>query len=124
YIAENIQANPEQIEESEPKRTQEDIQKELQTIRRRKKKWQLAYAEDVITLEELRERTAEDTQREKELLKELETLEEPPPTPEFDKRELIDRLQKLELIWANATRRERKEILQSFFSRLVIDADM
>ncbi|MFO7295701.1 MAG: recombinase family protein [Clostridia bacterium] len=124
YIAENIQADPEQIEEPEPERTREDIQKELQTIRRRKKKWQLAYAEDVITLEELRERTAEDTQREKELLKELETLEESPSTPELDKEELIERLKQLEYIWANATRRERKEILHSFFSRLVIDADM
>lgn len=123
YIAENIQADPEQIEEPEPVRTQEDIQKELQAIRRRKKKWQLAYAEDVITLEELRERTAEDTQREKELLKELETLEESPSTPELDKEELIERLKQLEYIWANTTRRERKEILHSFFSRLVIDAD-
>ena len=124
YIAENIQADPGQIEEPEPKRTREDIQKELQIIKRRKKKWQLAYAEDVITLEDLRERTAEDTQREKELLEELETLEEPPPTPEFDKKEFIDRLHRLEFIWANATRRERKEIIHSFFSRLIIDADM
>jgi len=53
----------------------------------------------------------------------LETLEESPSTPELDKEELIERLKQLEYIWANTTRRERKEILHSFFSRLVIDAD-
>src|SRR5690606_9856825 len=40
------------------------LDREMEDIRKRKKKWQLAFANDAITLEDLKERTQEENVRE------------------------------------------------------------
>ncbi|WP_054712864.1 recombinase family protein [Bacillus sp. JCM 19041] len=51
------------------------IRKQLQSIKDRKKKWQMAYADDVISLEDLREYTNQDRKRHEELENELLSVE-------------------------------------------------
>jgi Flagellar motor component len=52
----------------------EQLERELEEIKRRKRKWQMAFANDVITLDELRERMAEERAREEAIMQHLSQL--------------------------------------------------
>lgn len=109
-------------ESSSEDEKREEITREIKSIQKKRKKWQLAYAEDVITLDELRERTQEDRIQEENLQKKL--LELPvKKAPALSKDEFLESLKDLSGIWKEADRYERKEIIHSLFKRLVVAKD-
>jgi len=99
----------------------ESLKKELEQIKRRKKKWQLAYADDAITLEELKERTSEDNQRETELLEEIRSIPEHTET-RLTKEEIVNQLSKVREVWENTDDEKAKKIfLREIFESITIN---
>ncbi|PTM58337.1 recombinase family protein [Desmospora activa] len=96
------------------------IESELDRIKRRRRKWQEAFAADIITLEELKERTQEDRAREEEL---KTKLTKQPETPRVTLEEFKEAIQDLRKVWPQATATERKQIIRTLFSEIVIDRD-
>lgn len=106
--------------QGEIKPDEKSIRTELERIKKRRWKWQEAFAADAITLEELKERSEIDRQREAELKQQLEAQpEQPSITPE----EFREAIKDLESVWSVATARERKEIIQTLFAEIVIDRE-
>ena len=114
---------PEQEEKKETATRRRELEKQLDAIKKRRKKWQMAFAEDVITLDELRERMREEAEREEAILKELEELA-PGPTkePPLDKETFMSYVQDLTRLWPELERREQKELVNTIFRRIVIVA--
>ncbi|BCU81901.1 hypothetical protein JIR001_16840 [Polycladomyces abyssicola] len=100
-----------------------EIEAEIKRIKKRRRKWQEAFANDVITLEELRERTQEDREREELLKAELELIPQTAAPPRISRDELIEALKNLRYVWKRASRQERKEMIRGIFSRLVVDKE-
>nr|WP_302104908.1 recombinase family protein [Polycladomyces sp. WAk] len=121
WIAEDIE-KPEEEQETRisPQIRIKQIEAELERIKKRRKKWQEAYANDVITLEELRERTQEDRKREEQLKAELESIPQTETQPKISHDEFLEALKNLRYVWKHATRREQKEMIHSLFSMLAI----
>jgi site-specific DNA recombinase len=99
----------------------ESLQKELETISRRKKKWQLAYANDLMTLDELREHTEEDRIREEEINKQLESVPQKTKTY-LSKEEITNALQHLRENWHKIQNVKAKKLfIQEAFEYLTIN---
>lgn len=96
------------------------IKNELKRIQERKKKWQIAYANEVITLEDLRERTKEDKLMEDELRKQLEELEKRLENT-VDTEQLIESLRDFRSNWELAEPHEKKSLLQILVKTITID---
>lgn len=96
------------------------IKNELQRIHERKKRWQLAYADGVITLEDLRERTKEDKAREEELRKQLEELEQSLEKT-YEPQMLLELLRDLRNNWDAAEPNEKKTMLQIIVKSITVD---
>lgn len=111
---------PEPADKSPSDRIKE-IEAELERLKKRKRKWQEAFANDVISLEELRERTQEDREREQQLKAELESIPQTEAPSKISREEFVEALKNIRYVWKRATRRERKEMLHGLFSRIVVD---
>ncbi|MGG1601237.1 recombinase family protein [Paenibacillus naphthalenovorans] len=106
----------------EVKSRREALEAEIEQIRKRKKKWQMAYADDVISLEDLRERTKEDAEREKEISQELATL--PQGTSNVWSKEMIaDILVDAKKAMQSADEAEKKAFIRELFERVTVDAE-
>lgn len=101
----------------------ESIRKELELINTRKKKWQLAYANDAMTLEELKQRTDEDRAREQEL---KDMLVEAPAAvrSHLSKEELIGYLKQLRSTWHLINNdKAKKTFIQEAFEYITVDTE-
>lgn len=96
------------------------INNELQRIQERKKRWQLAYADGVITLDDLRERTKEDRAREEELRRELEELENSLEKT-FEPQTLVELLRDFRSNWEVAEPNEKKALIQVLVKSITVD---
>lgn len=101
----------------------EQIQSELESIQKRKKKWQVAYANDVITLEELREHTSEDAHREEYLKKQLEELPQKEKSL-WTKEEIMEQLRQVRQLWhVINSESAKKNFLNDAFEFIKINTD-
>ncbi|HLT85904.1 MAG TPA: recombinase family protein [Georgenia sp.] len=100
-----------------------EIEKELQKIKERRKKWQYAFANDAITLEELKQLTQEDRIREKKLEEELINLPAIEEKPEISKKELMEQIQSLKEVWPKLEPQVQKKLITTIFKTLVVDVD-
>jgi site-specific DNA recombinase len=102
----------------------EQLESELESVLKRKKKWQMAYANDAITLEELKQHTSEDKQREEYLRSQLEE------TPKMQKShwsrdEIIQQLRQLHSLWYQITdETAKKNFLHEIFEYITINTDV
>jgi len=81
----------------------------------------LAYVDDAITVEELKKRTSEDSQREAELLKEIQTIPEQ-PTTHWTKEEIVSHLSKARKTWELADDEKAKKIfIRELFESITIN---
>lgn len=125
WIAEGVE-KPERVEEEQetsisPQMRIKQIEEEIGRIKKRRKKWQEAYVNDVITLDELRERTQEDRKREEQLKAELESISSQTEIqPKISQEEFVEAVKNLRYVWKHATRREQKEMIHSLFSMLAV----
>jgi site-specific DNA recombinase len=98
-----------------------DLQKELSAIEKRKKKFQFAFANDAITLEELKSNTQQDKEREKEIKEKLVQL--PKEETQWDKNEVLDIIKNLSKHWGSIENEvSKKEILNEIIDTITIDA--
>lgn len=96
------------------------IEQELESVLKRKKKWQLAFANDAITLEELKEHTAADKETEGYLRQQLEDLKEETAIT-WTVEELAQALRTLKENWYTLDPFTRKQTISSLFNRISIN---
>jgi site-specific DNA recombinase len=115
---------PEVAAASEDETLLESLQNELENIQKRKKKWQIAYANDVISLEDLRQHTEADRQREEFIKKQLEELPNKKRS-HTDPSEVIRMLQQLHSIWYQIDDEvAKKNFINEAFTRISINTDV
>lgn len=112
------------VEPSDSEHTHEmnQLQKEIEKIKNNRVKWQRAYAEDVITMDDLRERTQEDREREKWLQQRLVELTgfQEVPTEKMTPDQLLEILGDVEASWSVASIEEKKTMVQILVDRIVV----
>lgn len=99
-----------------------ELERELRKISERKKKWQYAYADDLMTVEELRQRNAEATEQEAFLRsrkEEIEVdlnqgLEEYPDDVVFELPEL----------WEALDDKDKNQMIRKIFNTIVVDTPL
>lgn len=98
------------------------IEHQLEQIKKRKRKWQVAYANEVITLDDLRELTQKDNELEKTLRQRYEDLKsqttEEWKTPELIAAIISDFLSN----WAFLTEEEKKECIRIYIKEFFVQA--
>src|SRR5690606_6196267 len=115
--------DPKDEEGPDPRKRIKEIEAELERIKNRRRKWQEAFANEAITLEELIERTQEDRKREERLKEELSSISLTPEKPQITNEEFIKAIEDISTVWEKATRPERKELIQSIFRRIYVTKD-
>jgi site-specific DNA recombinase len=115
---------PEVAAASEDEMLLDQLHNELENLQKRKKKWQLAYANDVISLEELRQHTEEDRQREEFLKTQLEEIPNK-KTSRMDPMEMIQQLRHLHDIWYQIDDEvAKKNFINEAFQYITINTDV
>lgn len=103
------------------KKAADKLRKELDQIQKRKKKWQLAYADDAITLEDFKERTRDDKEREEEIQQELSKLESEQEV-QWTKEEMAEVLSQVSIFWRTTdNEKEKKAFLRDLFKSITIE---
>jgi len=114
----------EAAEDDDNAKYMDQLKNELDTIQRRKRKWQEAYANDVISLDDLRQRTAEDRAREDFIRLELSKSDVQEKSP-WTKEEIIQQLRELRKLWYNIENEAaKKNFLNDVFESIVIHTDV
>jgi site-specific DNA recombinase len=115
---------PEVAAASEDENLIESLRNELENIQKRKKKWQVAYANDVISLDDLRQHTEADRQREEFIKKQLEELPNKKRS-HTDPSEVIRLLQQLHSIWYQIDDEvAKKNFINEAFEYITINTDV
>lgn len=121
FVADNDEIEPEQEEKQDASIRRQELEKQLEVIKKRRKKRLMAFENSIITLEELRERNQEDAEKEEKILRELEELgtadEEGQP---LDKETFLAYVQDLRQLWPQMDRRGQKKLIQTIFRDIVI----
>lgn len=121
FVADNDEIEPEQEEKQDASIRRQELEKQLEVIKKRRKKRLMAFENGIITLEELRERNREDAEIEEKILRELEELgtadEEGQP---LDKETFLAYVQDLRQLWPQMDRRGQKKLIQTIFRDIVI----
>ncbi|MDZ7370220.1 MAG: recombinase family protein [candidate division KSB1 bacterium] len=98
------------------------IEHQLEQIKKRKRKWQVAYANEVITLDDLRELTKKDNELEKTLQQRYEDLKaqsaEEQKSPELIAAIISHFLEN----WAFLTEEEKKECIRMYIKEFSVHA--
>lgn len=111
------------VDDQERDQMIEHLQKELDAIHKRKKKWQFAYANDVITLEELKSNTEEERSREKFI---VEELKKSPAKERFHrtKEDIIEELLLLPQLWHQVdSETPKKMFMTDIFEKISINTE-
>jgi site-specific DNA recombinase len=100
----------------------ETLKKELEKIEKRKKKWQYAWANEMMTDDDFRDRMNEEREREEEIKKKLEAIEVPQEIS-TDKMELYSILQDMERNWNKLGDIEKKNLVQLVVKQINVNYD-
>lgn len=107
----------------EKKSDADAIERELTAIANRKRKWQIAFANDAITLEELKSHTDDDKRRESELKKQLNEIPQSNRRV-YTKEEIIEQLVMVQLVWEELEDHYAKKMfLQELFESIILHTD-
>jgi site-specific DNA recombinase len=121
-MAKNI-ASSYTSEEKEVLEQIKNIKKQLVEIKKRRKKWQFAFANEVITLEELKELTEGDRALEKELEQKLQDLESKLDTDKKTPEEIAALLNQFRTNWEYLNDKEKKNLISILVKEIHIDAE-
>src|SRR5690625_1748978 len=111
------------IEETDIKKNNDNIKKkkeleqELNKVEERKKKWQIAWVEDLISSDDLKKRMDEESEREKEVINQLNEFEEIEEV-EFDEEEVKRLLNDITSNWDALNRKEKRQLIQSLIDSI------
>ncbi|WP_144559935.1 recombinase family protein [Shouchella miscanthi] len=118
--ANEIAATPDKEEQHFHQKVQQ-IKKQLHSIKERKKKWQMAYADDVISLEELREHTIQDRSRQEELENDLANLGEQEAS--HSPFQIVDILTNFLDNWDQLTPMEKKQAVMLLLDKFDVNTE-
>mgnify|MGYP001167327689 CR=1 FL=1 len=96
--------------------SKQDLEKELHEIEERKKKWQFAWVNEMISNEDLKKRMKEENEREKEVKKQLNEITD--ENIEVDEEIIKEMLKDIKLNWDNLKRKEKKLLIQSLVKNI------
>ncbi|WP_134682527.1 recombinase family protein [Brevibacillus migulae] len=99
------------------------LERELDQLKARKKKWQFAFANGAISLEELKELTAEDSKTETYIKAQLEELPQRKKREPVDVESIINKLRNIKLAWTELDQLTQKQLVRDLFESIVVDAD-
>jgi site-specific DNA recombinase len=97
----------------------ESIQQEIANISKRTKKWHFAFANDAITLDQLKEYTTEDKLREDFLKKQLSSIQ-PVTKSGLSKHEIIEMIKQLREYWDQLSDQAKKMFIQETLESITI----
>jgi site-specific DNA recombinase len=104
---------------------QANIQRELEQIKKRRRKWQDAYANDVITLDELKERNKEEKAKEEMILARLEPAATHPAESQWSREEMLQVLSSIRDLWLTVDDElAKKRFIQEAFKEIVVDTEL
>ncbi|OAS19291.1 recombinase family protein [Paenibacillus oryzisoli] len=107
----------------EKKSDADAIERELTAIANRKRKWQIAFANDAITLEELKAHTDDDKRRELDLKKQLNEIPQS-NRKVYSKEEIIEQLVLVQNVWEELEDHYAKKMfLQELFESIILHTD-
>lgn len=111
-----------QIQDHDPAKDQiAEMKKELVTIARRKQKWQTMYANELCSLEELKQNTEPDILQEKIIRKQLEQIA-PGSKSHWSKEELVHQLKEIRVAWKHIDNDKAKKLfIQEAFEYIKVD---
>lgn len=100
------------------------LQNELEQIQKRKRKWQEAFANDAITLADLKARTAEEKAKEDIIVGKLQVAPEKEKSS-YSQKELLGLIKTFADLWHSVQdERAKKSFVQEVFSMIKIDSEM
>ncbi len=102
-------------------RSKDSIENQLNKLAEKRKRWQTAYAEGLIEIEELRERIAEDRQKESELKQLLQQESNDKAT--LSDEQIIGMIQNLQVVWSYATPSQKKHLVTVLVKSMTIDVE-
>lgn len=110
------------ISEPKPKDDTEHLQiglnKTLEKIEKRKKKWQYAWSEDAISFDDFKKRMEEERQKEEQTREELKKYEKEYTEDDFDKEQFIEVLKDIKRNWLALEPVQKKELLNLSVRRI------
>jgi site-specific DNA recombinase len=109
-------------EERDTENMVSEIQNQLKKIKDTKKRWQLAYGEGVIDLDEFRDLSKMIKEREQRLFKQLEEIQvDQEQKPVYNYNDFIAQLEQIRVFWSNMKRHEKKEFISLLVKKIVIN---
>ncbi|TQK54298.1 hypothetical protein FB479_107291 [Brevibacillus sp. AG162] len=99
------------------------LENELSEIQKRKKKWQMAFANEAISIEDLGQRMQEENDRETAIRNQLTSQVAPAkPIVKLTNQEVIDMARTMKENWGHFELEHKKLIMHTLFSEIVIDS--
>jgi site-specific DNA recombinase len=95
------------------------LEEELKVIEKRKKKWQEAFANDAIDVEQLRANMAEEREKEQRILALLS--QQPEESTSWTEEEVLKHLEELKSIWYEIDDYSKKQFINELFESIVVD---
>ncbi|MGM7719388.1 recombinase family protein [Metabacillus sp. Hm71] len=120
---EEIAATSEEVVQPSEKVNIDELMKELEKIEKRKKKWQYAWSEDMMSDEDFRKRMNEADKEEKAIKEQLEELENLEPEAEYSIEQIKEVLIDIRKNWNKLDNDEKKALVDSVVDRVHFEYD-
>jgi site-specific DNA recombinase len=102
----------------------EEIKAQLAKVKATKKRWQLAFGEGVIDLDEFRDLSKMTKEQEQKLNEKLDSLlTEKNHRPIYDISDFLQQVAHIKKFWCKMNRDEKHEFISTVVNRIVIDVD-
>jgi site-specific DNA recombinase len=111
--------NIEQKEHSDQEQLMKDLERELSAIKTRKKNWLLALGNGIMTQEEYKSMTADDTKKEEMIKEQMAAIT--PLDVRYDRDDIISILEHLPHLWDTANDSEKKAFINDLFESITVD---
>jgi site-specific DNA recombinase len=98
---------------------QDSVMKQIEQIKEMRRKWQIGFAQDLITIEELQSLVEESRIREKQLV-EISKTEKANSQP-LSQDNFVSALKDMKKMWSNLNRKEKKQLAITLVKTIVID---
>lgn len=109
------------VEQNELQKELDQLNKQLEEIKKRRKKWQYAFVEDLITADELRERNQEEEEKERVINERIDEIRREMDL-ELSNEEIKNLMLTLPEVWEVLDDREKNELIRTIFKRIEFDA--
>jgi site-specific DNA recombinase len=96
-----------------------ELERELAAIKTRKKNWLMALGNGVMSQEEYRELSNEDTKKEQLINEQLAAIK--PAEVQYEREDVISMLKDIPFLWETANDSEKKGFINALFESIVVD---